>query len=157
MLVDQTILKIMAINQLKRITTCNSGAMFKPSLINSMGTTTINTSIDSRQIMVTTVASGRATTMTSITTMIRVITTARLSKTISKTINRMIMAIGEKIRTTVEAMVGINMTLDRAKVISQRPTTIEGIHIRQTTNLTLVVPHRNLKISRNQAHPERLI
>ena len=147
MLVDQTTLKIMAINQLKRITTYNSGAMFKPSLTNSMGTTTINTSIDSRQIMVTTVASGRATTMTSITTMItRVTTTTHLSKAISKTINRMIMAIGEKIRTTVEAMVEINMTLDRAKVISQRPTTTEVIHIRQTTNLTLVVPHRNLKI-----------
>ena len=147
MLVDQTISKITAISQLKRITTCNSGAMFKPSLTNSMGTTTINTSIGSHQIMVTMAVSGRITTMTSITTMItRVTTTARLSKTISKTINRMIMAIGVKIRTTVEAMVGINMTLDRAKVISQRPTTIGVIHIRQTTNLTLVVPHRNLKI-----------
>ena len=143
MLADQTILKIMANSQLKRATTCNSGAMFKPNLTNLMGTTTINTSTDSRQIMVTMAASGRATTMTSIITMsTRVTTTVRLSKTI----NRMIMVIGEKIRTTVVGMVGINMTLDRAKVISQRRTTTEVIHIRQTTNLTLVVPHRNLKI-----------
>jgi hypothetical protein len=143
MLADQTILKTMANSQLKRVTTCNSGAMFKPSLTNSMGTTTINTLKDSRQIMVTMAASGRATTITSITTMsTRVPTTVRLSKTI----NRMIMVIGEKIRTMVEGMVGINMTLDRAKVISQRQTTTEVIHIRQTTNLTLVAPHRNLKI-----------
>ena len=93
--------------------------------------------------MVIMAATGRTTTMISITTMVtRITTTIRLSRTI----NRMIMAIGEKIRTTVEGMAVINMTLDRAKVISQRRTTTEAIHIRQTTNLTSVVPLDNLKI-----------
>ena len=143
MLAARTILKTTANNQTKRITTFNNGAMFKPSLTNLTGTITINTMIDSHQIMVIMAATGQITTMISITTMItRITTTIRLSRTV----NRMIMAIGEKIRTTVEGMAVINMTLDRAKVISQRRTTTEAIHIRQTTNLTSVVPLDNLKI-----------
>ena len=149
----QTILIITANNQLRRITTYSSGAMFKPSLTNSMGTVTINTSKDSRQITVMMVASVRTTTMTSITTMItRITTTARLSKII----NKMILAITEKIRTMVEDMVETNMTLDRVKVISQRQTTTEVIHIKRATNLTSVVPLNNLKIRLNQAHPGKL-
>ena len=143
MLVAQTILITMADNQLKRITTCNSGAMFKPSLTNSTGTITINITKDSHQIIVIMVVTGQTTTMTSITaTIIRVTTTARLSRTISK----MIMAIGEKTRTMVEGMAEINMTSDRAKVISQRRITTELIHIRQATNSTSVVLHHNLEI-----------
>ena len=143
MLVAQTILITTADNQLKRITTCNSGAMFKPSLTNSTGTITINITKDSHQIIVIMVVTGQTTTMTSITaTIIRVTTTARLSRTISK----MIMAIGEKTRTMVEGMAEINMTSDRAKVISQRRITTELIHIRQATNSTSVVLHHNLEI-----------
>ena len=91
MLADRTILKTTADSQRKRITTYNSGAMFKPSLINLTGTIIINTMIDSHQIMVIIAATERTITTTSITTMItRITTTIRLSRTI----NRMIIAIG---------------------------------------------------------------
>ena len=143
MLADRTISKTTADSQHKRITTYNNGEMFKPSLTNSTGIITINTTIDSLQIMAIMAAMERTTIMTSITAMItKVTTTIRLSRTI----NRMIIAIGEKIKIMVEAMAGISMTSDRAKVISQRQTTTEVIHIRQTTNLTSVVHLKNLKI-----------
>ena len=143
MLEDRTILKTTADSQHKRITTYNNGAMFKPSLTNSTGIITINTTIDSLQIMAIMAAMERTTIMTSITAMIiKVTTTIRLSRTI----NRMIIAIGEKIKIMVEAMAGISMTSDRAKVISQRRTITEEIHIKQTINLTLLVPLKNLKI-----------
>ena len=127
------ILKTTANSQLKRITICNSGAMFKLSLTNLMGTTIISTSIGSHQIMRIMVALEQVTSMNSITTMItRVTTTIRLSRTI----NRMIIATMEEIRTMVEDMVRINMALDKARVISQRRTSIEVIHTKQVTNLT---------------------
>lgn len=127
------ILRTTANSQLKRITTCNSGAMFKLSLTNLMGTTIISTSIGSHQIMKIMVALEQVTSMNSITTMItRVTTTIRLSRTI----NRMIIATMEEIRTMVEDMVRINMALDKARVISQRRTSIEVIHTKQVTNLT---------------------
>ena len=143
MLVDRMILRTTANSQLKRITTCNSGAMFKLSLTNLMGTTIISTSIGSHQIMRIMVALEQITSMNSITTMItRVTTTVRLSRTI----NRMIMAVGERIRTMVEGMAEINMTSARAKAISQIRITAEEIHIRQATNSTSVVLHHNLEI-----------
>ena len=79
------------------------------------------------------VALEQVTSMNSITTMItKVTTTIRLSRTI----NRMIIATMEEIRTMVEDMVRINMALDKARVISQRRTSIEVIHTKQVTNLT---------------------
>ena len=133
MLEDRTILKTTADSQHKRITTYNNGAMFKPSLTNSTGIITINTTIDSLQIMAIMAAMERTTIMTSITAMItKVTTTIRLSRTI----NRMIIATMEETRTMVEDMVRINMALDKARVISQRRTSIEVIHTKQVTNLT---------------------
>ena len=141
MLVAQTILITTAGSQLKRTTTYNSGAMFKHSLTNLMGTITINTTKDSHQIIAIMAATEQKTTMTLITTMItRVTTTVRLSRTI----NRMIMAIGERIRTMVEGMAEINMT--SAKAISQRRITAGEIDIRQATNSTSVVLRHNLEI-----------
>ena len=143
MLVAQTILITTAGSQLKRTTTYNSGAMFKHSLTNLMGTITINTTKDSHQIIAIMAATEQTTTMTLITTMItRVTTTVRLSRTI----NRMIMAIGERIRTMVEGMAEINMTSAKAKAISQRRITAGEIDIRQATNSTSVVLHHNLEI-----------
>ena len=108
-----------------------------------MGTITINTTKDSHQIIAIMAATEQTTTMTLITTMItRVTTTVRLSRTI----NRMIMAIGERIRTMVEGMAEINMTSARAKAISQIRITAEEIHIRQATNSTSVVLRHNLEI-----------